>query len=220
MVRLGTVVGVVLVALALSACGSVATSPAGSSGAAPTGTPVAAAPALTPTVASPAPSPAATPAQPTPDALGSYAALTFRQARLLAPFHLARPAWLPPYLVDRGIQVQGPPPGVHGPIQFATLYYGAAVTRQRDGLQIIEHPGANGGSPPPGATPSTLTIAGHSVTGAAWTTNGVPILSLSWTDRGTSFTVLATMSAPLTEADVEHVIASMLAPAGAATPQP
>jgi hypothetical protein len=174
-------------------------------------------------------SPASPQAARTPNAAGNYVLATLAQAQQLAPFQLAQPSWIPSYLDDPDIvasdmidasgEVTQTSPA--GPVQAVNLVYhdsaedDAALVTIREVKQGSALAQANG-------TPTPLTIAGHMVSRtissdplpppagiAGYSGNNA---SYVWTDQGTTFELDAMMAGPITEQDIEHMIASMIAP--------
>jgi hypothetical protein len=166
------------------------------------------APSAAPQRAQPSPTPPF--ALPTPDADGQIV-LTFEQARQITPFFVATPQWVPDYLTDQGVIVpewQGAePPG--SLVQEIMLTY--LNPEQRISVQITEEgehvPRAFANA----ATPTTLTIAGQSVTRTDIVSGSeTPIRDYLWQEHGTTFELTGTITDPLTEQDLEHMIASMI----------
>jgi hypothetical protein len=144
---------------------------------------------------------------PTPRADGEIV-LSFSQAQELASFTLVKPAWVPPYLTYRGVVVpewngaEPPgslvehimfvfdPPNIYAQLSESSTYVPTAIL------------GAS--------TPTTKTIAGHSITRTDVTAlNGTPMEYYRWQDQGTTFELTANITDPVTVDDLEHIIASM-----------
>ncbi len=183
--------------------------------------------AVTPTRQAQA-SPSTSAAIPTPNANGVIV-LTFPQAEQISPFYVAQPQWVPSYLQFDAVTVGGAnPPGTAltpDHIHFFTLDYQPADGSHQYSLQILEHGGTFTTSYGPG-TPSTVTIAEHSVDRFVSSTT-IPLTYFTWQDQGTTFQITAQVAGPLTEQDVERMIASMLdqgsgqatsTPSGVSTP--
>jgi hypothetical protein len=195
---------------------------------------------LQPTTAKATPwfeTPSATPAVPTPDSSGWYDGLTFAQAQRVAPYRLVQPTWVPAYLeagrtsatVLNITEVQPQPPATEppasGPVQVVQLTFFGRALDSEDWVFISElkqgtpiGPLGGTGPAPSTTTTMTITIAGQPVTRTTWGfATPVPISPQDgfnaryvWTDHGTTFQLAAFVDAPLTEQDVEHMIASMV----------
>jgi hypothetical protein len=149
-------------------------------------------------------------AMPTPNDSGQIV-VTFEQAKQLVSFHLAEPQWLPSYLVAQGIRMESsaPPGTVPSPEQIHNVFlgYGPPDRSQHYSLQILEHGGTFTVQLP---NTTVMTIAGHLVTRSATTTDSGSLVYFLWQEQGTSFQITAQIAGPLTEQDVEKVIASMI----------
>jgi hypothetical protein len=179
---------------------------------------------------------------PTPDASGQYHNLTLAQAQQLAPFHLAKPAWIPSYLHDEQItasvtNITEDQPGTPttsttlptGAVQVVSVSYwglyprppAVTINELKQGTPLGP---AGGPSSGPGINSTTITIAGHAVTRTTWAISAVsppsgPSAKYVWTDQGSTFQLMALITEPSIENDVEHMIASMLGQStGQATP--
>lgn len=212
----------------LSACGTT-----GTSGSAETGnvSAQAASPAAVTQATPSATNPAGTPlaALPTPNSDGLYH-VTFAQAQRIAPFPLTMPAWIPPSLTLTGVNLfsslkqhfgSGTPWISYGPPNLASLFFdrrtaatpGASGTPTPSmfGIELDETTlglGGNGVSSNDFSTPTTLTINGFKVRRMT-RISGPPLTVYSWQASRVVYTIEAVISRPLTEADVEHMIASM-----------
>ncbi len=158
-------------------------------------------------------------ALPTPNADGQTV-LTFKQAQQLAPFYVTQPRWVPSVLVDEGIEVpqwQGAePPG--SPIQEIMLSYRGKDPGQMINVQITEELEHVPRGYSNASTPVAITIAGHSVTRTDIVAiSGTLIKDYLWQQQGTTFELTGTIAGPLTEQDLEHMIASMFNPTSAAS---
>jgi hypothetical protein len=182
---------------------------------------------------------------PTPDAAGQYHNLAFGQAQQLAPFRLAQPTWAPSSLQETEIiasipnitEVQPATPAASptpptGPVQVVSVTFqgpipdefAVTINELKQGTPLGQ---AMGPGPGPGTTSTTITIAGHLITRTTWADTtprpiGGPSASYAWTDQGTTFQLQALLvSSPVTEKDVEHMIASIIEQTSAkATPTP
>ena len=144
--------------------------------------------------------------------------ITFAEAQHLTPFHLTQPQWTPAYLVSNGA---GTVPSASAGLTVATavapviqdviLRYGPVDATQQCFVELFETDQPSGFGFPGNPTPTTLTIGGHSVTRVEYTHDG-PMVNYGWRDQGTIFSLDAKIAGPLTEQDVEHMVASMLEP--------
>jgi len=133
--------------------------------------------------------------------------VTFAQAQQLAPFYITDPTWLPSYLVSQCVigfrEGETPDPSAQ-----LLIEYGPPDGSQAYSVQIVEYTENHGAQP--SGIPSALTIAGHvvaySVTPVGYGTHSYFV----WHDQGTIFQLDAMLGGPLTEQDVERMIASML----------
>lgn len=152
---------------------------------------------MTPATQPSSPTAATGAGMPTPDVSGQYRQLTFAQAQQLAPFHLAKPAWLPPCLqvadivasVPNLTQVQPnpplagstPTPGVSatpptGPVRVVRVSFAlpnSIVDASAEFTVVINE--LKQGTPlgpvigqDVGSTTTTMTIAGHHITRTTW----------------------------------------------------
>ena len=142
--------------------------------------------------------------------------ITFAEAQQLTPFYLAQPQWTPAYLVSKGADtVPITPAGLNNgtPItpvsQDVILRYGPVDATQQYFVELFETDQPSGFGFPGNPTPTTLTIGGQTVTRVEYTHDG-PMVNYEWRDQGTIFSLNAKIAGPLTEHDVEHMIASML----------
>ncbi len=188
------------------------------------------------------PTNAANSALPTPDASGNILLSTIDQAQQLAPFHVVQPTWVPSYLHDESIvasvpnstEAQSSTPATSttqptGAVQVVSLNFmgpwpkspAVTINELQQGTPLGPAGGPSSGL---GVTSTTITIAGHPVTHSNWsiTSAGPPSgynTKYVWTDQGTTFQLMALITDPVTEQDVERMIASMLSPeAGTPTP--
>ena len=173
---------------------------------------------IAPSGATPQPSPTPTLplALPTPDKYGQII-LAFAQVQRLATFYVARSQWVPPYLADQGVMVpqwQGAePPG--SPFERIILAYGSSNPSQHYMVQISESSvGVHSSFGSQASTPTTVTIAGHRVTRTDITArSGAQVKKVAdylWQDQGTTFELAGDLSGPVTEQDLEHMVASMI----------
>ncbi|HEX7102557.1 MAG TPA: hypothetical protein VF201_07940 [Nitrolancea sp.] len=184
------------------------------------------APSATTTQVQPSPTPPF--ALPTPDA-GGQIVLTLDQARQIAPFFVTKPQWVPDYLTDQGIIV----PEWQGAESAGSLVQEIMLTylnaKQQISVQITEEGEHVPRAFASASTPTTMTIGGQSVTRTdIVAASGTPIRDYLWQEQGTTFELTGTVTDPLTEQDLEHMIASMIeqgesnkpATATSALPQP
>ena len=176
-------------------------------------------------------------AVPTPDASGQYHNLSFAQAQQIAPFHLVQPAWVPSYLHDESItasvtnstEAQSSTPAAStapptGTVQVVSVNFmgpwpkspAVTINELQQDTPLGPSGGPNSGL---GVTSTTITIAGHPVMRSNWsiTSAGPPSGSNTkyvWTDQGTTFQLMALITEPVNEQDVEHMIASMVQQSG------
>ncbi len=94
-------------------------------------------------------------------------------------------------------------------IQGVILRYGPIDSTQQCFVELFETDQPSGFGFPGNPTPTTLTIGGHSVARVEYTHDG-PMVNYEWREQGTIFSLDAKIAGPLTEQDVEHMIASML----------
>ncbi len=148
-----------------------------------------------------------TPAQPT----SSRGALTFAQAKQMAPFYVAVPTWLPDYLVEQSVSVDGTPildsTNNLAQIRFIIANYALKNRPQDYVLQIGEQVAQLSTTPPEGKS-SDLQIGGHTVR-SIMSLNGSSVY-FTWQDQGTTVQMTAHMTSPVTEQDLEHIVDTML----------
>ncbi len=162
------------------------------------------------------------PATPNPSGASSF---TFEEVQQLAPFYVAQPTWMPSYLETKYANVPfGPGSATPAtPVVQVTLWYGPPVTAQLSVarqyfVELFETDQPSSFGFPGNPTPTTVTVSGHAVARVEYTNNG-PYVNYQWQDQGTIFSLDAKIAGPLTEQDIEHMIASMLTPdSGASTP--
>ncbi len=158
---------------------------------------------------------------PTPNETGHYTGITFEQAQQLAPFTLAQPQWVPSYLVKQWIEARALPqlefpngtPTLSSPsnpkLELVTLMYTLQDSTQ-NGLVAIQETGHSvQAGIPNDATQTTVTMAGLAITKSTFTM-AVPMAEYQWQMDGTYFDVSVHFAGPITEQDVEHMIASMI----------
>ena len=153
------------------------------------------------------------------------ARLTFDQLQQKAHYYLAQPTWLPSYLVPGGVMIgETTPPGTtptSQEIHVSVLSYLPTDPGQPYSLAIRELDSTITPEAPTGSI-TTITIDGQVITRSAATQlapGEANIVNFQWSEKGTHFWVAAQMAGPLTEQDIEHMIASMLGQAtGQATP--
>ena len=165
--------------------------------------------------------------QATPNPSGS-SSLTFEELQQIAPFYVAQPSWVPLYLIAQGGDTapHSDPSHPPVPIQSVVLYYGPAESNQHFSLEIDEFVDGRDIQIPGPTTTTTLNVSGYSVSRTSSDNPNSSVL-FRWQDQGTTFLIRAQIDGPLTEQDVEHMIASMLSqgssaatPAAVTTPTP
>ena len=172
-------------------------------------------------------------ASPTPDDQGRYVGITFDQAQQLTPFPLFLPTYIPPSLQFSSIDVEIPPispVGVpKGTPTRANLYFGW-LEGQNFPVMLLEsslpiNPNNVGGAEVPvtnaEGTPtvmpadgvmSTFEINGITVTRHDVANNGGKIISTYiWKQGPTSMMLSVFTVAPASDAEIQHMIASMIA---------
>ncbi len=140
--------------------------------------------------------------------------LTFAQAEHIVSFYVAEPTWVPSYLVNKGVVVIAPPRQTPTPqnVHDVFLEYAPAAFNQPYSVTIREFDNTKLPHVYDG-TSTTVTIAGKPVTRTVATrakSTDPHILGFTWSQEGTFFWLDAEVGGPVTEQDLEHMVASMI----------